>query len=85
MHDYTPVFSHFLIGVMFAHERRLSHSLFIQLMEHGKTHLYTLFQYAFCCNQEDEVAWINSLMPVSDGKVHVVNIRYVLCYIQLTF
>lgn len=34
-----------------------------------------MFQYAFCCNEEEEVTWISTSVPVNDGEVHIVNIR----------
>ncbi|KAM9847514.1 protein eyes shut homolog [Aulostomus maculatus] len=34
-----------------------------------------ILQYAFCCNEEEEVTWISTLTRVNDGKVHIVNIR----------
>lgn len=37
-----------------------------------------MFQYAFCCNEDEEVTRISTLIPVDDGKVHIVNIRYVV-------
>lgn len=42
-----------------------------------------MFQYAFCCNEEEEVTRISTLIHVDDGKVHIVNIRYVCFHIQL--
>lgn len=35
----------------------------------------TMFQYAFCCNEDEEFTLIISSVPVNDGDVHVVNIR----------
>uniref|UniRef100_A0A8C3G755 Protein eyes shut homolog n=1 Tax=Cyclopterus lumpus TaxID=8103 RepID=A0A8C3G755_CYCLU len=45
-----------------------------------------ILQYAFCCNEEEEVARISALIHVSDGKVHIVNIRQHLtpCEAELT-
>lgn len=37
--------------------------------------LSKMFQYAFCCNEEEDVKRISTLIPVDDGKVHIVNIR----------
>lgn len=37
-----------------------------------------MFQYAFCCNEEEEVTWMSTLIQVDDGTVHIINIRYVL-------
>lgn len=39
-----------------------------------------MFQYAFCCNEDEEVTRISTLIPVDDGKVHIVNIRYVVFF-----
>lgn len=39
-----------------------------------------MFQYAFSCNEEEEVTRIRTLVRVDDGKVHIVNIRYVFNY-----
>lgn len=37
-----------------------------------------MFQYTFCCNQEEGITLINTLSRVDDGLVHIVHIRYVL-------
>ncbi|XP_034008091.1 protein eyes shut homolog [Trematomus bernacchii] len=43
-------------------------------------------QYAFCCNEEEEVTRISTIIHVADGKVHIVNIRQHLtpCEAELT-
>ncbi|XP_005915556.1 protein eyes shut homolog isoform X1 [Haplochromis burtoni] len=45
-----------------------------------------ILQYAFCCNEEEEVTWITTLNHVNDGTVHIVNIRQRLapCEAELT-
>ncbi|XP_040033836.2 protein eyes shut homolog [Gasterosteus aculeatus] len=45
-----------------------------------------ILQYQFCCSDKEEVAWINTYIHVSDGKVHIVNIRQHLtpCEAELT-
>ncbi|XP_074532634.1 protein eyes shut homolog [Halichoeres trimaculatus] len=45
-----------------------------------------ILQYAFSCNEEDEVKHIFTSVRVHDGKVHIVNIRQHLtpCEAQLT-
>nr|XP_061794505.1 protein eyes shut homolog [Nerophis lumbriciformis] len=45
-----------------------------------------MLQYAFYCNQEDDVTWINTQIYVDDGKVHIVNIRQNLapCEAEIT-
>nr|XP_040033839.1 protein eyes shut homolog isoform X3 [Gasterosteus aculeatus aculeatus] len=45
-----------------------------------------ILQYQFCCSYKEEVAWINTYIHVSDGKVHIVNIRQHLtpCEAELT-
>ncbi|KAM8858778.1 protein eyes shut homolog isoform 2-T3 [Spinachia spinachia] len=45
-----------------------------------------ILQYQFCCSDEAEVAWINTLIHVTDDKVHIVNIRQHLspCEAELT-
>ncbi|KAM6923263.1 protein eyes shut homolog [Lycodopsis pacificus] len=45
-----------------------------------------ILQYAFCCNEEEEVSGISTLIHVSDGKVHLVNIRQHLtpCEAEIT-
>lgn len=39
--------------------------------------LSQMFQYAFCCNEEEDVRRIGTLVHVDDGEVHIVNIRCV--------
>uniref|UniRef100_A0A4W6EFL7 Protein eyes shut homolog n=1 Tax=Lates calcarifer TaxID=8187 RepID=A0A4W6EFL7_LATCA len=34
-----------------------------------------ILQYAFCCNEEEEITPIKTLIRVDDGMVHIVNIR----------
>ncbi|KAM4590762.1 protein eyes shut homolog [Odontesthes bonariensis] len=34
-----------------------------------------VLQYAFCCNEDEEVTRMSTLIHVADGKVHIVNIR----------
>uniref|UniRef100_UPI003AAC0E98 protein eyes shut homolog n=1 Tax=Centroberyx gerrardi TaxID=166262 RepID=UPI003AAC0E98 len=34
-----------------------------------------ILQYAFCCNQEEEITRINTLINVDDGRVYIINIR----------
>lgn len=46
---------------------------------------FPLLQYAFCCNEEEEVTWIRTSLPVNDGEVHIVNIRYVFLFFFLLF
>ncbi|XP_038593172.1 protein eyes shut homolog [Micropterus salmoides] len=45
-----------------------------------------ILQYAFSCNEEEEVTRIRTLVRVDDGKVHIVNIRQRLtpCEAELT-
>uniref|UniRef100_A0A8C4HYF8 Protein eyes shut homolog n=1 Tax=Dicentrarchus labrax TaxID=13489 RepID=A0A8C4HYF8_DICLA len=45
-----------------------------------------LLQYAFSCNEEEEVTQISTLIHVNDGNVHIVNIRQHLtpCEAELT-
>ncbi|XP_034753236.1 protein eyes shut homolog isoform X1 [Etheostoma cragini] len=45
-----------------------------------------ILQYVFCCNKEEEVTRISTLIHVDDGKVHTVNIRQHLtpCEAELT-
>ncbi|KAI3363129.1 hypothetical protein L3Q82_011776 [Scortum barcoo] len=45
-----------------------------------------ILQYAFCCNEEEAVTRISTLIRVNDGKVHIVNIRQHLtpCEAELT-
>ncbi|XP_042289870.1 protein eyes shut homolog isoform X1 [Thunnus maccoyii] len=45
-----------------------------------------ILQYAFCCNEEEEVTRISTLIHVDDGKVHIVNIRQHLtpCEVEIT-
>lgn len=35
-----------------------------------------MLQYAFCCNEEEGFTQIGSSVPVDDGRINVVNIRY---------
>lgn len=35
-----------------------------------------VLQYSFCCNEEEGLTQIGSTLPVDDGQVKVVNIRY---------
>lgn len=35
-----------------------------------------MLQYAFCCNEEEGLTRIGTSVPVDDGRVNVVNIRY---------
>lgn len=50
------------------------------LVEHSqRSNMYArsyFFQYAFCCNEEEEVTQMDTLIRVDDGTVHIVNIRY---------
>uniref|UniRef100_A0A7N8WRN9 Eyes shut homolog n=1 Tax=Mastacembelus armatus TaxID=205130 RepID=A0A7N8WRN9_9TELE len=48
--------------------------------------LVGILQYDFCCNDEDEVTRINTLIRVDNGKVHIVNIRQHMtpCEAELT-
>ncbi|KAM3606576.1 uncharacterized protein V6R79_019083 [Siganus canaliculatus] len=43
-------------------------------------------QYAFCCNEDEDVTQISTLIRVDDGKVHIVRIRQLLapCEAELT-
>ncbi|CAM9168929.1 unnamed protein product, partial [Lampetra planeri] len=41
-----------------------------------------ILQFSFCCNEDEEVTWISTLIHVNDGEVHIVNIRYVLFLLQ---
>ncbi|XP_077351669.1 protein eyes shut homolog isoform X2 [Festucalex cinctus] len=45
-----------------------------------------MLQYVFSCNNEDDVAWINTQIHVDDGKEHIVNIRQHLapCEAEIT-
>nr|XP_020458752.1 protein eyes shut homolog isoform X2 [Monopterus albus] len=45
-----------------------------------------LLQYVFCCNEEETVTRINTLVRVDNGKLHTVNIRQRLdpCEAELT-
>ncbi|XP_030603557.1 protein eyes shut homolog [Archocentrus centrarchus] len=45
-----------------------------------------ILQYAFCCNEEEEVKQMTTLIRVDDGTVHIVNIRQCLtpCEAELT-
>lgn len=60
---------------MLAHESDLLYSQSIRFIEWS---LCLMFQYAFCCNEEEEVTQISTVIHVDDGNVHIVNIRYVL-------
>ncbi|XP_047458100.1 protein eyes shut homolog [Mugil cephalus] len=45
-----------------------------------------ILQYAFCCNEDDEVAQISTSVHVDNGTVHIVNIRQRMtpCEAELT-
>ncbi|XP_022618014.1 protein eyes shut homolog [Seriola dumerili] len=45
-----------------------------------------ILQYAFCCNEEEEITRISTLIRVDDGMVHIANIRQHLtpCEAELT-
>lgn len=44
-----------------------------------------MFQYAFRCNEEERVTQISTLIPVNDGKIHIVHIRWVLLSYLINF
>uniref|UniRef100_A0A7N6AEQ0 Protein eyes shut homolog n=1 Tax=Anabas testudineus TaxID=64144 RepID=A0A7N6AEQ0_ANATE len=45
-----------------------------------------VLQYIFCCNEEEDVTRMSTLIRVDDGKIHIVNIRQHLtpCEAELT-
>ncbi|KAM9364956.1 protein eyes shut homolog [Pholidichthys leucotaenia] len=48
--------------------------------------LHGILEYAFCCNEEEKITRMSTLIPVDDGRVHIVNIRQHLtpCEAELT-